>query len=451
MDYSSSKDKYFFKKINSEELKNDNFALCKSSLNRSNLIFNFFSSLEGLKISRRHKERSLIMFDKFYNQFYEELSEFSNPPYLKIFLLALLDISIKLEDRNESAKNILEKILLNCHTKIKKSQSEENNQMLLCNIKLSNIYSTEIFLLNKMEWNIELTIFSEFTDFFISYYFEKLFNLIKKEDFLPTRDNEDVINFKEKFLLFINFFTECALSAFDLSYVPKHSISLIIILLSLDQIKPFIINSIKKPPESMIIVNFDKKLKIILFDLNEKYEVDFLRVDNYKKILLDYLEENGVNVVKNYPDENLKCLIQNENSNLKKYFKKSKISKSKNLLKKYSSFEIYSKFDFEKDINLNLANSKYNSTSKFNTESSLSSYKFSPKRKIFQLENDNTINFFNFEKNYFSQNMEISKFRKTNFKEDSKNFISLPVLEKHCIMRKSKSMENPKNFNLLQT
>lgn len=419
MDSFTRKDKYFLKKITCEEMKNDYLSHCKANQIRKNLILNFFSSLEGLEISRRLKERSIIMFDIIYNKLSTESSNLSDTNYtnyFQLFLLASLNISLKLEDGNDNSVKIMKKYLLNYEMKF--NQSKEVNHKLLCNIKLFDIYSTELYILNMMEWKIELTIFTEFTDFFIFNYFEKLFNLFEKEDILTEKKIDDKINYKEKFILYVNFFTECSLIAFNLSYVPKHTISLLIILLSLDQIKPFIFNSINNSLESVYFEKFNKKLTNILIDIKEKYEVDFLRVYNYKILLLNFLEENKVKVIKNNENKE-NDQLKNLNENLKFYFVKTKNLKFKNLQKKYSSNENFSNFDKENILNLNLKNSNYFSNSKYNSEIIfLSSSKYSPCRKIFKLEHNYCVNNLYFEKNYYSQNTENMKLRKTKFKED---------------------------------
>ena len=410
MDSAYKLEKYMQRKIRSEELKNDRFAESKSSLHRSNLILSFFSYLEPLRVSRRHKERAVLMYDKISLQLGNQLGSICHQ---RLFLLSFLNVSIKLEEGSLEAKKIIEKII---GTLRSESQGTEESDEIY--VKMSDIYAAEVFLLNGLGWKVELTIFSEFTDFFISSYFDEIFINVESE-----KDPQ-----KDIFYLFIDYFSECSLSTFITFNVPMHTVALIIILISLDQYKPYLFSNNYSNSKSHQI--YEEIIKNILIFFQDFYEVDFLRVENYKKIILDYLEERGIKIIKNYPDNMLQSIIEERKLNDSNYFKTSK--NFKNTKFKNCSGNVNFTLEFDK-LNIDYhSGSSSQLLSKTSTDNA--SNKTSPGKKKFILENDELL-----VSNYRAENKKASKYPKgKEFKEDSTTL--LPILEEN--RRKSKSMND---------
>jgi hypothetical protein len=351
------------------------------------------------------------MYDKIFLQLGKSLGSLC---YHRLFLLSLLNLSIKLEEGSLEAKKIIEKII---DTFRSEGQVINESEVIKC-IKMSDIFAAEVFLLDGLGWKVELTIFSEFTDFLISSHFDKIF--------INTESEKDPQ--KENFYLFVDFFSECSLSAFITFNVPMHTVALIIILISLDQIIPFLfLNNFSNSKSHHI---YEEIIKNILINFQDFYEVDFLRVENYKKILLDYLEERDINIIKNYPDTMLQSIIEERKLIDCNYF-----NTSKNL--KYSKFKFFSQnmnFTLELDkMNINYHSGSSSQLLSKNSSDNVSN-KTSPGKKIFKLENNEPLI-----SNYLSENKKASKYQKgKEFKEDSTTL--LPILEEN--RRKSKSMKD---------
>ena len=155
-----------------------------------------------------------------------------------------------------------------------------------------------------------------------------------------------------------------------------------------------------------------------------------MRVENYKKIILDYLEERGIKIIKNYPDNMLQSIIEERKLNDSNYFKTSK--NFKNTKFKNCSGNVNFTLEFDK-LNIDYhSGSSSQLLSKTSTDNA--SNKTSPGKKKFILENDELL-----VSNYRSENKKASKYPKgKEFKEDSTTL--LPILEEN--RRKSKSMND---------
>lgn len=140
------------------------------------------------------------------------------------------------------------------------------------------------------------------------------------------------------------------MTAFHTKTVSVHYLAISIILIALDQ---FIFLSNYEINLKPLIKNFLKKCF-------EKFGVDLLQVDNYKKLLLEFVDLFDCKITKVSPDENIKELnfIKNFNDILVKKFKckiwqfkenNIQLPSVKRSPKKYKKFPFKKKF-LEADI-----------------------------------------------------------------------------------------------------
>lgn len=234
------------KKIKQEVLKAEcNIQEIKfSNKKRDTLITWYFFFLQNLNIEKVYIEKSLILMDRIHSFFDFDIS------FQKILLVSLLNICFKLYSffNKIQTDEILQKL-----------NSESSNSKVL--VKQINI--GEIFLLNALEWDLNILTILNYIEYFILKYLPTLFKEISKESFY----------------LWIHYFLEFTLCTFNTLNLPLHSIAISLMLLSYQHSTQYLDEKINQ-----VIINF-------LDILNFKYCVDLLVVDHYQKFLTKNLNK----------------------------------------------------------------------------------------------------------------------------------------------------------------
>lgn len=244
-------------KIKEEEYTNENDYLSQPA--RTNLLDWYFMFIISSKVyCKKCMEKSIILLDNITPFFDFDIT------FQRILLFALLSISLKLFSQNYEQE--IMKLL----------ESLNKLDLIEPKISRSNINYSETYLLNVLEWDINILTISNYIEYFFEKYLYSLFEYIKRECF-------DLCN---------EYFLEFCLCVFNSNKIPKHSLAVSIILISYDQLH--------NTNDNFIITNFLKTLKM-------KYDLDLIRIENYKKILI----QNIVHTLKkdtfiiNYPDSNI--------------------------------------------------------------------------------------------------------------------------------------------------
>jgi hypothetical protein len=278
-------------KIQEEENQNDNFEECRANAERVKLALCFFEMVQNIKISPKAKEKAIMLFDLV------PKTENFGLEYQQIFLLSILHTSLKLEEPPDIVLNKITQLIEfinNIHVLNNNKDESEFGNFLPISISIKELNMAEIFMLNKLEWKFNIVLISDFVNFFLENHLQNIYNYIELQSLQ----------------LFINFFLECALSAFFSQLIPQHSVGIGVIILAIDQFRKLdtYTNSIQP-----LILQFLEVCKT-------KYKIDLIRVENYKKLLIDFTDVIEVKIVKEYPDSNIKALTEKfTNDNLIKY------------------------------------------------------------------------------------------------------------------------------------
>jgi len=287
------------KNIRHSESESIDILECLADTERIEIALFFFKLIRDLNIDIKIKEKTLRLYDLVNN-----LEEY-DLVFKKVFLISFLQISLKISENRQRTKEIISKVidLLKNQTindnKESKENTEENNKTLTqdnISINIEELNMTEILLLNKLDWKFNIFLICDYVSYFMDNYFNDVKSYINEK---PLK-------------LIIDLLTECTLTAFHTKTVSVHYLAISIILIALDQ---FIFLSNYEINLKPLIKNFLKKCF-------EKFGVDLLQVDNYKKLLLEFVDLFDCKITKVSPDENIKELncIKNFNDILVKKF-----------------------------------------------------------------------------------------------------------------------------------
>jgi hypothetical protein len=243
---------------------NDDILSMQSKNDRTELILWFFKTFKAWE-NKKYKELTILLFDRVWIFLAEKFSFEQN----KVFLFSLFSIHHKLNSERSEQLELIESIdKLQCKFKITKAE----------------IYMAEIYLLNLLDWRFNVFGLSEIIEYFINY-FCQIKNISIKECVMCSISG------------FCEFFTECGLMAFNTRHISYHTLSLAIILIAFDQI-----NSSFKEED---LINF-------ISSIHNIYKVDLLRIENYKILLLNYMEQVlKLAIVRKLPDTAIQSVYKN--------------------------------------------------------------------------------------------------------------------------------------------
>lgn len=252
----------------------------KQNPEKIQLALCFFKTLKNINVDIKIKEFSIRLYDLL-----KDIQDF-NLGFKKIFLLSLFNISLKIYETPSKKQEIMSYLIELVNENNSKNLDGVRDDSLIkensAHITIDEIHMAEIFLLNNLDWKFNMFFIHDYIKFFINNYF--------------AFDSEDKSINEETLYSFINIFTESALTAFNTKNIYLHSVAICIIIISFDQ---FIIST-----------NYNNKIKPMLIEFlkscHSKFSIDLVVVENYKKMLLDFLEFMDCEIIKLYPDENIK-------------------------------------------------------------------------------------------------------------------------------------------------
>ena len=208
-----------FVKIFNKNTKNYNLSDSPANSERIHLGCFFFDLVKDLSIDIRIKENCLRLYDRL-----KDMDEF-DPIYKRIFLLATLQISLKLFEPSHikimikviESFNNLKKFLPKPGRDL--SEDSVNTSQINLDVTFEEINMVEMYILNILNWKFNLVLFTDIVLHFINNNLQEIFTQIEKDPLME----------------FIYLLIESALTAFNTDLTCIFAIAICIILIAIDQ------------------------------------------------------------------------------------------------------------------------------------------------------------------------------------------------------------------------
>ena len=266
-----------------------------------------------------------IIYSTLHASFKININNVYSVQYFKLFIIVCSRIYTKLFLEDYNFQHLID--LFN---------SDEDINMDY-NIPLVN--ETEIFILNKIDWEINITTLPELRCYLLDKFTKNFYSNIK------SKSNQLIVESLKKNL---NFFEELAYSLLNINCVSLTHLCISIILISFDQLDLTFISS-----EEIKFINCFLDYLVI------KYNIDLLRVEYYKQIYIDSISNINLKleIKLEIPDKSIRNYLKSRKNKPFKITSSYPIFKNhlNSPINNYISIKSFSETVIS-ELNINIAN-----------------------------------------------------------------------------------------------